>query len=381
MVAVGGSGVGSDLLERAVEAHVLLAARVERLRTILIAGPRIDPSSFEVPDGVELLPYVHAAGRMLAASDAALVQGGLTTTMELVAAGRPFVSVPLRRHFEQNGHVAHRLRRYGHERQVDADASPAAARRRAGRRASDAGDVPAGSHRRGAPRGGGDRGASLVRRPMNRYSIVLRHRTRGRPVRIARIAWLDASSGDSEITVAGTLESGQSLAQRIGAERALAVGQMVLLVAVRVGDVGEVDVERRARREDVVDRIEGLDEQARFEVGAVARRVHVREVEHGAHPAGPARDLDDVVERAEIADTPHHLDAEGNGPILSFQTLAQRAELLDDRGDRVLPRAAEQEAGVEDDDLGAAGRRDPRTAIEGADRRGELPARSPRDAP
>jgi len=45
--------------------------------------------------------------------------------MELVAAGRPFVSVPLRRHFEQNGHVAHRLRRYGHERQVDAGAASA----------------------------------------------------------------------------------------------------------------------------------------------------------------------------------------------------------------------------------------------------------------
>ncbi len=125
VVAVGGSGVGSDLLTRAIAAHSLLASRADRLRTILIAGPRIDPSPFEVPDGVELLPYVHAAGRMLAASDAALVQGGLTTSMELVSAGRPFVSVPLRRHFEQNGHVAHRLRRYGHERQVDAGASPA----------------------------------------------------------------------------------------------------------------------------------------------------------------------------------------------------------------------------------------------------------------
>ncbi|MCY7301947.1 MAG: alpha/beta fold hydrolase [Thermoleophilia bacterium] len=124
VVAVGGSGVGSNLLARAIEAHLLLSSRVERLRTILIAGPRIDPSSFEVPDGVELLSYVHAAGRLLAASDAALVQGGLTTTMELVAAGRPFVSVPLRRHFEQNGHVAHRLRRYGHERQIEAGASP-----------------------------------------------------------------------------------------------------------------------------------------------------------------------------------------------------------------------------------------------------------------
>ena len=124
VVTVGGSGVGSDLLERALAAHLILASRVERLRTTLITGPRIDPLSFDAPEGVDVHAYVHAAGRMLAASDAALVQGGLTTTMELVAAGRPFVSVPLQGHFEQNSHVAHRLSRYGHGRQVAADASP-----------------------------------------------------------------------------------------------------------------------------------------------------------------------------------------------------------------------------------------------------------------
>jgi hypothetical protein len=43
----------------------------------------------------------------------ALVQGGLTTTMELVALGRPFVAFPLRNHFEQRLHVRHRLDRYG----------------------------------------------------------------------------------------------------------------------------------------------------------------------------------------------------------------------------------------------------------------------------
>ena len=51
--------------------------------------------------------------RHLAASDLAVVQGGLTTTMELTAAGRPFLYIPLRHHFEQNFHVAHRLDRYG----------------------------------------------------------------------------------------------------------------------------------------------------------------------------------------------------------------------------------------------------------------------------
>jgi UDP-N-acetylglucosamine:LPS N-acetylglucosamine transferase len=47
------------------------------------------------------------------------VQGGLTTTMELTAAGRPFVYVPLRNHFEQNIHVRHRLERHGAGRCVE----------------------------------------------------------------------------------------------------------------------------------------------------------------------------------------------------------------------------------------------------------------------
>jgi UDP:flavonoid glycosyltransferase YjiC (YdhE family) len=47
------------------------------------------------------------------------VQGGLTTTMELAANGRPFLYFPLRHHFEQNYHVRHRLDRYGAGRCMD----------------------------------------------------------------------------------------------------------------------------------------------------------------------------------------------------------------------------------------------------------------------
>ena len=49
----------------------------------------------------------------LAACDLAVVQGGLTTTMELTVSQRPFIYLPLRHHFEQNFHVRHRLDRYG----------------------------------------------------------------------------------------------------------------------------------------------------------------------------------------------------------------------------------------------------------------------------
>ena len=57
----------------------------------------------------------------------AVVQGGLTTGMELIAAGRPFVSIPLKRHFEQRLHVRHRLERYGARASLEyADATPEA---------------------------------------------------------------------------------------------------------------------------------------------------------------------------------------------------------------------------------------------------------------
>jgi hypothetical protein len=39
--------------------------------------------------------------------------------MELTASARPFLCFPLRRHFEQNHHVAHRLRRYGAGRRMN----------------------------------------------------------------------------------------------------------------------------------------------------------------------------------------------------------------------------------------------------------------------
>jgi UDP-N-acetylglucosamine:LPS N-acetylglucosamine transferase len=51
--------------------------------------------------------------------DLAVVQGGLTTAMELTAARRPFLYFPLRHHFEQNYHVRHRLERYRAGRCMD----------------------------------------------------------------------------------------------------------------------------------------------------------------------------------------------------------------------------------------------------------------------
>jgi predicted glycosyltransferase len=115
IVTVGGSGVGEHLLRRCVAAFPALRARVPGLRMVVVTGPRIAPAALGPSDGVEGLEvhgYVHDLWRHLAVCDAAVVQGGLTTTMELVAARRPFVYVPLRHHFEQQFHVAHRLDRH-----------------------------------------------------------------------------------------------------------------------------------------------------------------------------------------------------------------------------------------------------------------------------
>jgi hypothetical protein len=113
IVTVGGSGVGEALLRRVVAAYPEAARRVPGLRMVAVAGPRIDPESLDAPAGVEVRAFVPGLYRHLVACDLAVVQGGLTTTMELVAAGRPFLYFPLANHFEQRRHVRHRLDRYG----------------------------------------------------------------------------------------------------------------------------------------------------------------------------------------------------------------------------------------------------------------------------
>ena len=121
IVAVGGSGVGEPLLRRVLDAVPAARARVPALRFLVVTGPRIDPSSLPGVEGVELRGYVPDLYLRMAAADVAVVQGGLTTTMELAAARVPFLYVPLRHHFEQNIHVHLRLQNYGAGRRVDYD--------------------------------------------------------------------------------------------------------------------------------------------------------------------------------------------------------------------------------------------------------------------
>jgi hypothetical protein len=121
IVTVGGSGVGGDLLRRVIAAFPEAKRQVPALRMVVVAGPRIPPETLPAHDGLEVRAYVDQLYRHLAACDLAVVQGGLTTSMELTANRRPFLYFPLRHHFEQNHHVRHRLGRYGAGRCMDFD--------------------------------------------------------------------------------------------------------------------------------------------------------------------------------------------------------------------------------------------------------------------
>jgi pimeloyl-ACP methyl ester carboxylesterase/predicted glycosyltransferase len=123
IVTVGGSGVGGSLLRRVIEAFPGAKERVPDLRMVVVAGPRIDPASLPQYPGLEVRPYVHELYRHLAACDLAVVQGGLTTAMELTANRRPFLYFPLGHHFEQNFHVHYRLERYDAGRRMDFEAA------------------------------------------------------------------------------------------------------------------------------------------------------------------------------------------------------------------------------------------------------------------
>ncbi len=131
VVTVGGSGVGSHLLRLVTDAFPVAEKLIPGLRMIAVAGPRLDPAAFAVPDGVELRGYVPDLDRHLAACDLAVVQGGLTTTMELVAARRPFLYFPLAHHFEQQVHVPQRLAQYG--RRIGGGAADGVRRHRPGK--------------------------------------------------------------------------------------------------------------------------------------------------------------------------------------------------------------------------------------------------------
>lgn len=119
IASVGGTATGAHLLHRIADAFPRMKREMPELRLVLVTGPRLGTEGFKPQPGLELRPYVHNLYEHLACCDLALVQGGLSTTMELVATRRPFLSFPLQRHFEQCVHVRQRLANYAADHSVD----------------------------------------------------------------------------------------------------------------------------------------------------------------------------------------------------------------------------------------------------------------------
>lgn len=119
LVAVGGTMAGGAMLRRLMDGAATLRARLPDVRFVIVAGPRVDVDSLPRADGVDVHRFLPDFVSYVAACDVAVVQGGLTSCMELSALGKPFIYVPLRNHFEQQVHVHHRLSRYGLGRRLD----------------------------------------------------------------------------------------------------------------------------------------------------------------------------------------------------------------------------------------------------------------------
>jgi UDP:flavonoid glycosyltransferase YjiC (YdhE family) len=110
--AVGGTAVGRPLLDLVAEGFAHLRKEVPDAQMVMLTGPRISPSDITDVEGLTKHAYLDEAFAHLASADAAVVQGGLSTTMELVAAQRPFLYFPLAHHWEQQHFVTHRLDHY-----------------------------------------------------------------------------------------------------------------------------------------------------------------------------------------------------------------------------------------------------------------------------
>lgn len=119
IVAVGGTQAGAPLIRKILDCATVLQQKIPTLRMIVVTGPRLEKADLPSVPGVQLLPFLPDFLSYLAACDVAVVQGGLTTCMELTALAKPFIYVPLQNHFEQQVHVDHRLQRYGAGKRLD----------------------------------------------------------------------------------------------------------------------------------------------------------------------------------------------------------------------------------------------------------------------
>ncbi|MFQ6112383.1 MAG: hypothetical protein ACE5LX_10220, partial [Nitrospinota bacterium] len=105
IASIGGTAAGKELLESCARAYEPLCQELGPVEMVLVGGPRISPTALPGRDGIRAVGYLHELYRHFAASDAAIVQGGWASTLELAALRKPFLYFPLIQHFEQERHI------------------------------------------------------------------------------------------------------------------------------------------------------------------------------------------------------------------------------------------------------------------------------------
>lgn len=99
--AVGGTSIGVELLNLCSKAYEVLTKEIPGIQMVIVCGPRIESSEIKSVKGIEVKGYVPNLYEHFAACDLAIVQGGGTTTMELVSLNKNFIYFPLSEHYEQ----------------------------------------------------------------------------------------------------------------------------------------------------------------------------------------------------------------------------------------------------------------------------------------
>jgi UDP-N-acetylglucosamine:LPS N-acetylglucosamine transferase len=110
VASIGGTSVGKDLLELCGKAFSYARKKIPDLQMVLVTGPRIKPDFLDVPDEIDIQPFIPRLYEHFAASDLVITQCGGTSVVELTALNKPFIYFPLEKHCEQ-ANIADNLKR------------------------------------------------------------------------------------------------------------------------------------------------------------------------------------------------------------------------------------------------------------------------------
>jgi UDP:flavonoid glycosyltransferase YjiC (YdhE family) len=110
---VGGTAAGKELLDLCAKSLPFIHHSIPTAKMVLVGGPRIDPSTIMGTEGAIVRGFVPDLFKHLAVCDLAITTAGGTTSLELIALGKPFIYFPLEQHFEQVVHVTGANRRRG----------------------------------------------------------------------------------------------------------------------------------------------------------------------------------------------------------------------------------------------------------------------------